>query len=257
MNNDALLHLNYSAAIVASSWPEVLAALGARFGATASALFDQRFVNDGQPVGMKACVGYSDEAVADFAAYFHHRDLRVRRTLPTARTGHVVLDDRDIPFKELAVTEIQNDFYRPNNVGHISGIVIAKRPDQFSVLSVHRSLRVDGNRNATGHAGLVSLQVCDNYTWPPTAGYATGGGAANTVISVLSMIHAAGQIDDTVTTNTALLLEGDQRPRTAGSVVAARRDGGVVDGQASRSAADLCLVSLNASRNRTHTGLAH
>ena len=41
----------------------------------------------------------------------------------------------------LGVTEIQTDFYRVNDVGHVSGIVLAKRPTQFSVLSVHRSLR--------------------------------------------------------------------------------------------------------------------
>jgi DNA-binding CsgD family transcriptional regulator len=140
MTDDALLHLVYAAALDTSLWPKVLGGLSARFGCTAAALFDGTFVTDGQPGGMRACLGYSDKALADFTAYFRHRDMRVRRTVHAAATGHVYFDDRDIAFAELDATEIQTDFYRPNDVGHIGGVLLAKRSAQFSVLSVHRSL---------------------------------------------------------------------------------------------------------------------
>jgi DNA-binding CsgD family transcriptional regulator len=141
MTDDDLLHLVYDAAIEPSRWPEVLAALGAKFGFAAAALFDQRFVNNGQMAGMKACLGYADEIQSSFAAYFRHRDIRLRRIIPRVATGHVYLDDRDIAFAEIEATEIHNDFYRRNGVGHIGAFILTNEPGQFSCLSIHRSLR--------------------------------------------------------------------------------------------------------------------
>ena len=141
MTNDALLHLVYKAALDGSLWPEVLAAFSTKFGCAAAVLYDRNIVNDERSIGLNASLGYSDQAHADFAAYFRYRDIHVRRTLPAAVTGHVYLDDRDIAFAELEATEIQTDFYRRNGVGHVGGIILAKRSTQFSVLSVHRSLR--------------------------------------------------------------------------------------------------------------------
>lgn len=141
MTSEALLHLVYDAALDASKWPKLLNAMAARFGCAAAVLYDRSMENGEQPIGLNASLGYSDTATANFNKYFRYRDIRVRRTIPTATAGHVYLDDRDIAFSELEPTEIQTDFYRANGVGHISGIVLAKRPEAFSVLSLHRALR--------------------------------------------------------------------------------------------------------------------
>lgn len=136
MTDSNLINLIYEASTDPELWTVVLSRLQERLRANCGVVYDLTSAN--RPAMVNAIQGYSDQAIHAFHNHFGARDLRAALLNPTAPAGYVYADDRDIPFSHLEKSEIQADFYGPHGVGHIAAAILARTPERFSVMSIHR-----------------------------------------------------------------------------------------------------------------------
>jgi hypothetical protein len=138
MTDEDLLDLTYRAATAPADWQLLTAELSQRLGGSAAVLYDRSIPGQNRPLHVSTVIGYDAAAQDAMRRHYSHIDIRVQRA-KSAVAGHIYFDDRDVPFADIEVTEIDNDFYRPNGVGHIGAVVLARGIQQFTILSVHRS----------------------------------------------------------------------------------------------------------------------
>lgn len=136
LTDNNLIHLIYEASTNPELWTIVLSRVQERLRATCGVVYDLTSAN--RPTMVNAIQGYSDQTIQAFHTHFGARDLRAALLNPTAPAGYVYADNRDILFAQLENSEIQADFYRPNGVGHIAAAILARTPERFSVMSIHR-----------------------------------------------------------------------------------------------------------------------
>ncbi|HET8997461.1 MAG TPA: helix-turn-helix transcriptional regulator [Acetobacteraceae bacterium] len=137
-----LLGAIYDAPLEPAQWEETIAQLRTALGGAAAAFFH---FDSAVPGRTNATIldGYASSSAAEYTQHFGGRDIRMPHVLRLESAG-VYADDRQMPFADVARSEIFQDFYRPLGLGH--GIATKLFGDQtrISVLSVHRPRRGSG-----------------------------------------------------------------------------------------------------------------
>ncbi len=140
---DALIGRLYEATPRDTLWRSPLEHIAQRFGSAAAVLYDRNDFTAGGPVEVSSVLGYTAAQIETFGRDYQQLDMRAATTVNGAAPGYVYVDDRAISFREIAVSRIHNEFYRPAGVGHVSGVLLARRPGRLTILSLHRAARSD------------------------------------------------------------------------------------------------------------------
>ena len=145
--NDLIGHI-YDAAADATRWNSVAEGIRRSFAAEVGILFssDAGAFTPSLSLGR---VGYGDNELADYAAHFQARDLRIP-TIMRMGLGEVYVDDWHFPFAEVERSEIFDGFYRPLNAGRGLAVRLFEDGVRSSMFSVHKAI---------GHPGFSDVEV--------------------------------------------------------------------------------------------------
>jgi DNA-binding CsgD family transcriptional regulator/GAF domain-containing protein len=140
---DRLIALTYDAGMNRDLWPQVAEAVRGAIGADVTCLFQrdigmQLTVNE-----VTAMSGWTAATIAPYNDYYGHRDTR-STAVAGVPVGGVYADDRQMPFADVARSEIYQDYFKPLGLAHGIATPLFREVNRQGVLSAHRSLPQGG-----------------------------------------------------------------------------------------------------------------
>jgi len=134
-----LLGAIYDAGMDPGQWGTALTSIRQAVGGVASILFHRDSTVSTRHCETIAMSGWTEQDVAPYLQYYGGLDTRIPVIAQTP-VGQVYVDDRQMPFRAVASSEIFHDFFRPLGLGQGMATTLFAADSRIGLVSVHRAI---------------------------------------------------------------------------------------------------------------------